>query len=194
MLDRLAKVQSELNAPKNQYNSYGNYKYRSCEDILASVKPLLAANGLSMTISDEVLLVGERFYIQATVRVTDVKDPTQYITTKALAREPLTQKGMADSQVTGTASSYARKYALNGMFLIDDTKDADTDEFHKQTSDKEKDNKVKAEGREEMIAFLEKNMPEERKQKMLEAYHISEIKYMKQADLTKVYAKIKAGE
>ena len=123
----LAAVQAALKAPKGQYNNFGKYAYRSCEDILEAVKPLLAANGLTLTLCDAVMPFGDRVYIEATAAVYDVESGESLYTT-AYAREPDNKKGMDDSQVTGTASSYARKYALNGLFCIDDTKDADTEE------------------------------------------------------------------
>ena len=118
---KLAKVQKELKAPKNQYNSFGKYKYRSCEDILEGLK--LVIGDMSVTISDDMQMVGDRIYVKATVTISDGKES---ISCSAYARESLDKKGMDDSQITGTASSYARKYALNGMFLTDDTKDADS--------------------------------------------------------------------
>ena len=129
----LQAVQRDLKAPKGQYNSFGKYKYRSCEDIVEAVKPLLNEQGLILTMSDEVIGVADRVYIKATCKVIDVATG-DYIETTALARESLTKKGMDDSQITGTASSYARKYALNGLFAIDDTKDADTDQYRNQTN------------------------------------------------------------
>jgi hypothetical protein len=128
-IGRIVKIQNELKAPKGQYNSFGKYRYRSQEDILEAVKPLLAENGLLQTITDKVEFVGDtatgdgRFYVSATVRVTDGKTTVEVT---GYAREAYSKKGMDDSQITGTASSYARKYALGGMWLIDDTKDADT--------------------------------------------------------------------
>ena len=120
---KLAMIQRTLKAPKGQYNSFGKYKYRNCEDILEAVKPLL--NECVLTISDDIQLIGDRFYVKATATL-------QYqelsVSVSAFAREALDKKGMDDSQITGAASSYARKYALNGLFLIDDTKDADSDE------------------------------------------------------------------
>lgn len=127
LIEKLKNVQSKLKAPKSQYNSFGKYSYRNQEDILEAVKPLLAAEGLIMTISDEVIEVGTRVYVKATVSVTDGENT---VSNSALARESLEQKGMNDAQITGSASSYARKYALNGMFLIDDTKDADATNTH----------------------------------------------------------------
>lgn len=129
-LDKLSAIQMELKAPKGQYNSFGKYSYRSCEDILEAVKPLLSKNGLTLLLTDEPVAVGNRVYIKATARLIGGEDN---IEVTAYAREPEDKKGMDTSQVTGTASSYARKYALNGLFLIDDEKDADTDEYKKQT-------------------------------------------------------------
>lgn len=123
MIKKLLNVQSALKAPKNQRNAFGNYNYRSCEDILEAVKPLLAQQGLVLTITDSIEMVGTRVYVKATATVTDGE---KSISTEAFAREADGRKGMDESQVTGSASSYARKYALNGLFCIDDTKDADT--------------------------------------------------------------------
>lgn len=123
-MNSLRKVQIELKAPKNQYNSFGRYKYRSCEDILEAVKPLLDKYNATLTLSDIVEEIGGRVYVKAVAEFQE--DGDKPITVTAYAREPEVKKGMDDSQITGTASSYARKYALNGLFLIDDTKDADT--------------------------------------------------------------------
>lgn len=128
----LMAVQAELKAPKGQHNSFGKYDYRSAEDIIEAVKPLLKENGLFLNMSDEVVLVGDRYYIKATVKVVDVVTG-ESVQTSALARESAQKKGMDESQVTGTASSYARKYALNGLFAIDDNRDADTNEYAAQT-------------------------------------------------------------
>lgn len=129
-MKELLQIQSELKAPKGQYNSFGKYKYRSCEDILEAVKPLCVKHGVILTLSDEMVQVGERYYIKATARL---QKEVHNVSVTAYAREALDKKGMDDSQITGTASSYARKYALNGLFCIDDTKDADTDEYVKKT-------------------------------------------------------------
>lgn len=134
-MKRLVNVQNKLKAPKGNYNKFGKYNYRSAEDILTAVKPLLEEEGLCMVISDDVFIIENGWvYIKATVNIYDVEDITKPIATNtAFARESESKKGMDSSQITGTASSYARKYALNGIFLIDDTKDADTDEYHEQT-------------------------------------------------------------
>lgn len=124
----LGEMQKELKAPKNQYNSFGKYKYRSCEDILEGVKDVMP-EGYALIIQDEIVNIGNRFYVKATVELNCYDDRVSNV---AYAREEESKKGMDGSQVTGAASSYARKYALNGLFAIDDTKDADTDEAKKQ--------------------------------------------------------------
>lgn len=121
--EKLIEIQSELKAPKGQYNSFGKYNYRNCEDILEAVKPLLKKHGLSVLLSDELVTVGTRYYIKSTVTISDGEGS---IAVSAYAREEESKKGMDGSQVTGASSSYARKYALNGLFAIDDTKDSDT--------------------------------------------------------------------
>ena len=138
----LGAVQAELKAPKGQRNTFGNYNYRSCEDILEAVKPLLAKHGLVLELSDELVNIGERYYVKAQAFVSTTSGPqtlsegltTNSLVVSAYAREEETKKGMDGAQITGASSSYARKYALNGLFLIDDTKDADTDEHHRQES------------------------------------------------------------
>ena len=142
---RLIEVQSLLKAPKGQYNSFGKYKYRSCEDILEAVKPLLAERGLLLYLKDTIERVGDvggddslRWYVRATATVTD---GTGSVSTTAYAREDATKKGMDGSQVTGASSSYARKYALNALFLIDDTKDADATNTHGATEKPQKPRK-----------------------------------------------------
>ena len=117
----LSEIQKKLNAPKNQFNKFGGYKYRSCEDILSAVKTLLG--DAILTITDDVVQIGDRFYIKATATI---KHENETVSVSGFAREPLSKKGMDESQLTGSTSSYARKYALNGLFCIDDTKDADT--------------------------------------------------------------------
>lgn len=132
MVQELVIIQQRLKAPKGQYNNFGKYKYRSCEDILESVKPILTECGCSLVITDDVVQVGDRIYIKATATLTNSKG--EQVQTTAMAREEETKKGMDASQVTGACSSYARKYALNGLFCIDDTKDADTTNTHGKES------------------------------------------------------------
>ena len=126
--EKLKMIQCELKAPKSQYNNFGNYNYRSLEDINESVKPLLDKVGATIVLSDDIVFMGERYYVKATATLYDVES-NENISVTALARETDTKKGMDSSQVTGATSSYARKYALNGLFAIDDTKDADSEEY-----------------------------------------------------------------
>lgn len=123
-MKELIKIQSELKAPKNQFNSFGKYKYRNAEDILEAVKPHLKENNCYLTLSDSIKEVGDRIYVEAVATIFNSEG--QDVTVTASAREAATKKGMDESQITGAASSYARKYAMNGLFAIDDTKDADT--------------------------------------------------------------------
>ena len=126
---KLNKIQTTLKAPKNQFNDFGKYKYRNCEDILNAVKPLL--DGCILTINDNIHLVGDRFYVEATATISFEKEE---ISTNAFAREPAVQKGMNEAQITGATSSYARKYALDGLFCIDDTRDNDTKTIKKTST------------------------------------------------------------
>ena len=133
-MKHLIAIQSKLKATKGRWNSFGKYHYRSCEDILESVKPLCAEEGCILLIADEMVLVGERYYIKATATL---KTPDGEFSATGYARESDDKKGMDASQITGTASSYARKYALNGLFCIDDNKDADTDEYQHEKKSRE---------------------------------------------------------
>ena len=142
--EKLLNIQTELKCNKSQYNSFGKYHYRSCEDILEAVKPICKKYGLTLVIGDEVANIGERFYIKATAVLIDV-ETGERLQNSAYAREELDKKGMSGEQVTGSSSSFARKYCLNGLFNIDDTKDADTDEYTKTT----KQTATKAEHKEE---------------------------------------------
>lgn len=141
--EKLSHIQQELKAPKNLYNSFGKYNYRNAEGIMEAVKPYLGRYNVSLVVEDDIVEVGGRIYVKAVARFIDCEpevknsDEDYYraeVTASAYARESQDKKGMDDSQMTGTASSYARKYALNGLLLLDDTKDADTDEYHNQTT------------------------------------------------------------
>lgn len=145
--ERLLNVQHKLKAPKGQYNKFGNFNYRSAEDILEAVKPLNFENSLTLTISDEIKEVSGRIYVVATATVTDGTDS---ISVQALAREPENRKGMDESQITGATSSYARKYALNGLYAIDDNKDSDNQNNDKNEQNKEDD------GSKELILLVSK--------------------------------------
>ena len=147
----LIEIQKKLNVPKARTNSFGNYKYRSCEDILEAVKPILHEYGYYLILSDEVVEVAGKAYVKATVHLFDSDKITKFIA-HGYARESQEKKGMDDSQMTGTASSYARKYALNGMFAIDDTKDADTNEYHQEKKRAQKTGAGKAQEKPEYTA------------------------------------------
>ncbi|EIC5148332.1 ERF family protein [Salmonella enterica] len=171
LIQKLINIQSSLNAPKNQYNSFGKYHYRSCEDIMAALKPLLKQEGVLQYITDEVVLIGNRFYVKSTVTLTDGESS---ISNAAFAREEETKKGADGSQITGSASSYARKYALNGMYNIDDAKDADTDE-HKQQQNAAPAKKAKPASsshypEQVLKAFSEYATTETDKKKLIERY------------------------
>lgn len=135
--EKLLYIQNELKAPKNQFNKFGNYKYRNAEDILEAVKPICLKYKAVINVCDTIIQVGDRYYVQANAIITDVEKPTEYIENKASAREEENKKGMDSSQVTGATSSYARKYALNGLLCIDDTKDTDSEEYQKTSTKKE---------------------------------------------------------
>ncbi|WP_338967417.1 ERF family protein [Fusobacterium nucleatum] len=143
--EKLLKAQVELKAPKGQYNSFGKYKYRSCEDILEALKPVLDKLKLTLFIKDDVIEINTRNYVKATITLVNIEKPDEQIQVSALAREEETKKGMDGSQITGASSSYARKYALNGMFMIDDTKDSDSTNTHgkeEKTEDERKKNAI----------------------------------------------------
>lgn len=156
--DKLLNIQQELKAPKRQYNSFGNFAYRSCEDIFEAVKPILSKYGLTLTLSDELLQIGDRYYIKATAML---EDGNEYKVNYGYAREEENKKGMDGSQITGASSSYARKYALNGLFLIDDVKDSDTTNTGEMTEEQAKEyviNFGKHKG-DKLIDLIEANDP-----------------------------------
>lgn len=170
--DKLLTVQTMLKAPKDKYNSFGKYQYRSAEGILESVKPLLAANGLLLTLHDELVApdTGGRLFIRAVATLKDCESP-DFLTVSAFAEIATEKKGMDVSQMTGTASSYARKYALNGLFLIDDTKDADTDEYKT-----ERETKANQEPKEELPKRKQRKEPKEDPYKDVANEKISAVK------------------
>lgn len=131
ILKKTFDIQQELKVPKNQRNTFGNYNFRNCEDIMEASKPICAKHNCLLTCSDELIQVGDRYYVKATATLFDI-DSEESISTSACAREEETKKGMDASQITGASSSYARKYALNGLLQLDDNKDADTNEYKKQ--------------------------------------------------------------
>lgn len=165
-MERIINIQQKLKCPKNQYNGFGNYKYRSCEDILEAVKPLLAKENLALIINDELISINERYYVKATATIYD-KDGKMIISNNGYAREEENKKGQDGSQITGASSSYARKYALNGLFLIDDVKDSDTT----NTGDTKEEN-----ASDKQVELLKKIFnTEDRMKKLLEKYDLDKI-------------------
>ena len=189
--EKLTEVQNELKAPKSKYNSFGKYNYRSCEDILEAVKPILKAKRLAMTVKDDVFNIGDRFYIMATVTVFDCESEEK-VTTTAYAREDADKKGMDGSQITGSSSSYARKYALNGMFAIDDTKDADSWNTHDKDRKVEKPESERA--TEEQIAKLRAlyKGKEDKLTELLDKYDITSPVQFKRMEIQSVIDKLEA--
>lgn len=180
----LTDIQNELKVPKNRYNSFGEYKYRSCEDILEAVKPLLAKYDATMVIRDGIVEVGGRIYVKATAIL--VAESTSYEAT-AFAREAEEKKKLDVSQITGTASSYARKYALNGLFLIDDTKDADTDEYTKTENAlaSKKIGKTKGEALTKAVEACGKDM-----KKLLDFYKVANAADLTEAQHYEIMVKV----
>lgn len=176
MISKVAQIQAKLKAPKGQMNKFGGYKYRSCEDILEAVKPLLG--DLVLTISDDIVAVGDRVYVKATATLSDGEHT---MSATAFAREAETKKGMDEAQITGSASSYARKYALNGLFCIDDTADSDA------TNDHGKQAKTIDDDQAEIIYdLIEKTNTEI--EKFLKAFHISCIEDLGEASFDKAFS------
>lgn len=209
IFEKLLKVQVELKAPKGQYNSFGKYKYRSCEDILEALKPVLDKLKLTLFISDEIVEVGGSYktikkdetvesegrkYVKATITLVNIEKPDEQIRTSALAREEETKKGQDGSQITGTSSSYARKYALNGLFLIDDTKDNDTSDSKIERGNRAEEERKKVEeylnSRPGMIERLKENLSSDKLEKVLKAYKVEEIWQMSDEQLKEACEKI----
>lgn len=190
--EKLLKAQIELKAPKGQYNSFGKYKYRSCEDILEALKPVLDKLKLTLFIKDDVIEVNTRNYVKATIILVNTEKPDEIIETSALAREEETKKGMDGSQITGASSSYARKYALNGMFMIDDTKDSDSTNTHGKDEAKTDEEKKQAflNSKEGMIEKLKESLSSDKLKKVLSAYNVNELWEMTTEQLKEACEKI----
>ena len=208
--EKLSNIQNELKAPKGQYNKFGGYKYRSCEDILEAVKPICKKYNTVLILSDEIKNIGERYYVEATATLCDInfeecseliqneegitsKITTSRISNTASAREEESKKGMDGSQITGTASSYARKYALNGLFNIDDTKDADTDEFTKQTKTDEEDLQPINESSLKVLQTLIKDLPNsvDFYNAVIATYQIKDLKELNKKQYGEILMQIK---
>ena len=180
--EKLSAIQNELKAPKNQRNDFGDYNYRSCEDILESVKPICAKHKTVTVISDDVQIVGGRYYIKSTAKLIDIESSEQ-IETTAFAREEETKKKLDSSQITGSASSYARKYALNGLFCIDDTKDADAVNTH----GKEKPLIATPEQKKILVKYLS----EEQQMKLMDKYNIDDIGLLDRKTASDIISKMR---
>lgn len=187
--EKLSNIQAELKAPKGQFNKFGNYRYRSCEDILEAVKPICKKYGAVLIISDELKNIGDRYYIEATAKLIDLENENQTVSNTASAREEESKKGMDGSQITGTASSYARKYALNGLFNIDDTKDADTNEYKEQIENQEVVESIIDKTKIEALskACTNKGLTQEQLIKGLAYYGYNKIEEIKEKDYMKIY-------
>ena len=180
---KLMNIQQELKAPKGQYNSFGKYAYRSCEDILEAVKPLLKKEKVVLTISDELQYIGNRYYIKATATLIDTESEAT-ISNSAYAREEETKKGMDGSQITGASSSYARKYALNGLFGIDDNKDSDTTNI--QSKEEKEDKKISP----KQIELIQKYYQGENLTKLLEVNNIERLEDMSINKASEILSKL----
>lgn len=187
---KLLAIQCELVAPKNQYNAFGKYNYRSCEDILEAVKPLCKSYGAVLTVTDTVECCGDRVYIVATATLTDTESDKS-ISVRAFAREATAKKGMDDAQVTGSTSSYARKYALNGLFCIDDCKDPDVPQQGTQGKQKEQARQQAAEKiSPDQVAILKENAENERVKKALAYYKVSRIEDLTRHQADQIFMKL----
>ena len=180
---KLMNIQQELKAPKGQYNSFGKYAYRSCEDILEAVKPLLKKEKVVLTIGDELQYIGNRYYIKATATLIDIESEAT-ISNSAYAREEETKKGMDGSQITGASSSYARKYALNGLFGIDDNKDSDTTNI--QSKEEKEDKKASP----KQIELIQKYYQGENLTKLLEVNNIDKLEDMSINKASEILSKL----
>lgn len=206
VLNKLFKIQQELKVPKNQKNSFGNYNYRSCEDIMEASKPILQKYNCLLTCSDKLEHIGVRYYVSAIASLYDL-DSDELISITAYAREEEIKKGMDASQITGASSSYARKYALNGLLQLDDNKDADTDEYKRQQS-KDKQEKTSTEEEKQSVemitkeqvkllhVLLDKLNNDEAKQKLYEKFKIKSSKELTKKNATTMidFLKKKVGE
>ena len=187
IFEKLLNIQNELKAPKNQFNKFGNYKYRNAEDILEAVKPICLKYKAVINVYDTIKQVGDRYYVEANAVITDIEKPEDYIENKASAREEENKKGMDSSQVTGATSSYARKYALNGLLCIDDTKDTDSEEYQKRTQQIKQNVEVK--NKEVMITEQQKEIIKKiYTQEEIKEYLLDVVEKKKLSDLTLVEA------
>ena len=195
--EKLMHIQSELKCPKDQFNRFGKYNYRSTESILEALKPLLLKHKATLIISDEIIQVGDRYYVKATAELVDAEKETEIVVSTSYAREEETKKGMDGSQITGSASSYARKYALNGLFAIDDTKDSDATNSHgEQVTEPIKGKQLDQYGNNDLITekqrkllyarTKEKQLSEETIKMLLGNYGYESSKNIKRTDFNRI--------
>ena len=190
--EKLSKIQEQLKAPKNRVNTFANFNYRSCEDILEEVKPICRNNGAVLVVTDDIVNLGDRYYIKGIATLIDLENPEDRIQGQAFAREALDKTKMDDSQITGTASSYARKYALNGLFNIDDTKDADTDEFVKFMSKENKPEKIDERKNKALVSSIENaGIKDEKVMEILKQFGYENTKDILLKDYMKIVNKFK---
>lgn len=188
---KLNQIQIKLKAPKSQFNKFGNYKYRNCEDILEALKPLLNEFKTVISLKDDIIFIEGRFYVKATVTLID-SETGEVFSTSAFAREEETKKGQDGSQITGSSSSYARKYALNGLFAIDDTKDSDSTNTHGKEEAKTYEEKKQTflNSKEGMIERLKESLSSDKLKKVLSAYNVNELWEMTTEQLKEACEKI----
>ena len=191
LYEKLLNIQAELSAPKNQYNSFSNFYYRSCEDILEALKPLLVKNKVTLKISDEMVEIGTRCYIKSTATLIDLESATS-IENTAYAREPESRKGMSEEQLSGSCSSYCRKYCLNGLFLIDDNKDPDMDNGTEKTTKKATTKVNNDKATPVQVQMLKKVYTGDALKKLLDTNKISKIEDLPMAKASEYVAAIKA--
>lgn len=186
IIESLQNIQQELKAPKGQYNSFGGFKFRSCEDILEAVKPLLKKEDMAIVLSDELVNIGDRYYVKATATLYNSEG--EVLTNSAYAREEESKKGMDGSQITGASSSYARKYALNGLFAIDDVKDSDTTNQVESTTESTPKEEKKASPKQ--IEILSKYYTGDNLSKLLESNKIEKIEDLPLKKASELISKI----
>ena len=189
--EKLSAIQSELKCPKSQYNSFGKFKFRSCEDILEAAKPICRKYNALLVLEDTDEAIGDRIYVKAIAVLWDIENPGENLSNQAYAREDFEKKGMDGSQLTGTSSSYARKYALNGLFNIDDTKDADTDAFHEMNEQAIADIGEQPIGQTKLDTIQALNIDPDKAKEVLKEFGYNKSSSIKVKDFAKVFEALK---
>ena len=189
--EKLSAIQNELKCPKSQYNSFGKFRFRSCEDILEAAKPICRKYNALLVLEDTVEAIGDRIYVKAIAVLWDIENPGESLSNQAYAREDFEKKGMDGSQLTGTSSSYARKYALNGLFNIDDTKDADTDAFHEMNEQAIADIGEQPIGQTKLDTIQALNIDPDKAKEVLKEFGYNKSSSIKVKDFAKVFEALK---